>query len=65
MKRFPDVYSKPELISLDEGLHRGWTSACADGANAASGCNTGFDETGLGPPGGDGFVNPDILNQGS
>jgi hypothetical protein len=63
MDRFPGKYESPKLLSLDEGLKRGWTAACGPGNGPASGgCKVGF-----GPvivEGGDGFIDPEVI-QGS
>jgi len=65
MDRFPVRYERPRLLSVDEGLRSGWTAACSLGNSAASGGCT----VGLGPAtkeggGGDGFIDPEII-QGS
>ncbi|MCK4505570.1 MAG: hypothetical protein KAW14_08145 [Candidatus Aegiribacteria sp.] len=60
MNRFPEKYEKPKLVSLDEGLNRGWSAACKPGNSASTVCDigTGFSK------GGDGFIDPEILRQG-
>ncbi len=60
MNRFPEKYDKPELISLDEGLNKGWSAACRDGESAGTLCDTGVGFA----KGGDGFIDPQILQQG-
>lgn len=41
MKRFPERYVKPELLSLHRGCGSGWTAACNPGTSASSGCSSG------------------------
>ncbi len=64
MNRFPDTYDKPGLISLNDAATRGWTAACAGGEGATSGgCSPGW----AGPVDsgkGDGFIDPEVFNQG-
>ena len=61
MRRFPVKYKKPELISIDEGLNRGWTAACNPGAGAATLAGCSFGES---PGKSDGFIDPEIFQQG-
>ncbi len=58
MNRFPDKYEKPELISLDEGLNKGWSAACPTGIGPST-CSHGAT---IGKS--DGFIDPEILQQG-
>jgi hypothetical protein len=66
MDRFPGRYDKPRLLTLDEGLSTGWTATCSIGSSATSGgCSVGFGTPMAGGNvGGDGFINPEII-QGS
>ena len=61
LKRFPEKYKKPNLISLDEGLHSGWTAGCRPGATAATVAGCSFGET---PGKSGGFIDPEIFQQG-
>ncbi|MCK4671609.1 MAG: hypothetical protein KAT47_03630 [Candidatus Aegiribacteria sp.] len=65
MNRFPEKYVKPELISLDEGMNRGWSAACefGDGAATVAGCTFGH-QPGKSSGNNDGFIDPEILQQG-
>jgi hypothetical protein len=60
MNRFPEEYAKPELISLDEGLNKGWTDECPVGIGPTTSCVHGatFGHKN------DGFIDPEILRQG-
>ncbi|MCD4847803.1 MAG: hypothetical protein K8R76_06400 [Candidatus Aegiribacteria sp.] len=60
MNRFPEIYAKPELIPLDEGLNRGWSASCPGGHEPTTSCNPGAAFA----KGSDGFIDPEILQQG-
>ena len=63
MNRFPEKYDKPRLILLSEGLNTGWSAVCETG----SGPTTDPHHCSQGPgasKGGDGFIDPEILQQG-
>lgn len=63
MNRFPKTYEKPGLISLDDAVTSGWTAACTPGNGATSGgCGFGNAPSGKGSE--DGFIDPEIFNQG-
>ena len=64
MNRFPNKYVKPILISLSEGLNTGWSAVCQTGASpstATLNCTIGGNPS---HKGGDGFIDPEILQQG-
>ncbi len=62
MNRFPEKYVKPEAVSLDEGLNRGWTAECVGFGNSPS---TGVCQTGMGFSETEKmiFVHPDVMRQ--
>ena len=65
MNRFPAKYMKPELISNDEGLNKGWSAVCDGGSSAQTGgCGFGTGAPAHGGGDGDGFIDPEILQQG-
>ena len=60
MKRFSDQYTKPDLLSINDGFNLGWSADCPFGTNASTSCGggAGVTKTGI-----DGFINPETLNQ--
>lgn len=60
MNRFPDEYTKPYIISINDGLSLGWNAGCVGGDNPSTSC---IDGTGVLANPGDGFIDPEILHQ--
>lgn len=62
MNRFSDKYAKPELIVINGGLKLGWSDVCTAGHNPSTG-SCGIGAAFGTKTGGDGFIDPEVLNQ--